>query len=337
MKALKILIWILGILAFFILVVPLLLPKTYTVERSAEINAPIETAYIIAADFDYRTKWDPWLSMDPDAEVCIIGESKTIGSGYTWDGEVIGSGKMTIKELEENKKIISDLEFFNPRPGKANVLWTFSEKNEKTLAYWSINGSLAYPVERLMGLFMDKILGPDLEKGIESFKGLCEETGIIPQARTGEIGEKEMPGRGVLTMLRETNLSEIGLVLGECYGQLMAYAGKNNASVTGAPFAIYLTYNRETGDVKLMPGIPVAKKLPSKGEIKYQEFDPTRVVYASHFGTYPTISVTYDAIGEYLKKNKIEPAGNPWEEYVTDPGSVESEYLIETLVYFPVK
>ena len=337
MKVLKILLWVLGTLVFITLIVPLLLPKTYTVKRSAEIKAPIETAYLIAADFDYRPKWDPWLSMDPDAEVSIIGESNKVGSGYTWDGEVIGSGKITIKELEENKKIISDLEFFDPRPGKADVLWTFSEINGITSASWSIMGNLAYPVERLMGLFMDKMLGPDLEKGIESFKGLCEETGIIPQPRTGKIGEKEMPGRGVLTILRETNLSEIGLVLGECYGQIMAYAGKNNASVTGAPFAIYLTYNRETGDMKLMPGIPIAKKLPSKGDIKYQEFGPTRVVYASHFGPYPTISVTYDAIGEYLKNNKIEPAGNPWEEYVTDPGSVDSEYLIETVVYFPVK
>ncbi len=337
MKALKTLLWVLGIIVFLVLIVAFLLPKTYTVKRSIEINIPVETAYFIASDFDYRSRWDPWLSMDPDAEVSIIGESKTVGSGYTWDGELIGSGKLTIKELDKNKKIISDLEFFNPRPGKAEVIWNFSEKNEKTLATWSIMGNLSYPVERLMGLFMDKILGSDLEKGIESFKLLCEEPGLILLPRTGEIGKKEMPGRGVLTMLRETNLSEIGLVLGECYGQMMSYAKENNASLTGAPFAIYLTYNRENGDMKLMPGIPVGKKLLSKGDIKYQEFDPTRVVYASHFGPYPTISITYDAIGEYLKINKIEAAGNPWEEYVTDPGSVDSEYLIETIVYFPVK
>ncbi len=176
MKALKVLLWVLGILVLLVLIVPLLFPKTYTVKRSIEINAPVETVYLIAADFDYRPKWDPWLSMDTDAEVSIIGESITVGSGYTWDGELIGSGKLTIKKLEKNKKIVSELIFLNPRPGKADVTWTFLEKNEITLVTWSIEGSLSYPVERLMGLFMDKMLGPDLEKGIESFKVLCEET-----------------------------------------------------------------------------------------------------------------------------------------------------------------
>jgi effector-binding domain-containing protein len=61
------------------------------------------------------------------------------------------------------------------------------------------------------------------------------------------------------------------------------------------------------------------------------------VVYASHFGPYNTIKLMYDEIGNYLKNNNITPVGNPWEEYVTDPGSVESEYLIETIVYFPIK
>lgn len=190
MKILKVLLWILGILAFIVLILPLALSKTYTVERSAEIDAPLKTVYYLASDFTYRSKWDPWLAQDTLAEIQIIGESNKVGSGYEWNGEIIGSGKLTIMELEENKKILSDLEFINPRSGKADVIWTFSEENGQTLANWSLRGSLAYPVERLMGPFMDKMLDPALEQGLESFKQLCEEAPDIPQPKTSEIKMK---------------------------------------------------------------------------------------------------------------------------------------------------
>ncbi len=337
MKILKVLLWILGVLAILVLALPLALPKIYTVERSAEIDAPPETVFYLASDFNYRSKWDPWLTQDTLAYVTVIGEGNNIGSGYEWKGEIIGSGKLTIKEMEKNKKIISDLEFFNPRPGKADVIWSFSEKEGKTVANWSIQGSLSYPVERLMGPFMDKILGPAVGQGMESFKKLCEETKYIPQPRTGEIGIKEIPGRKVLTITMDANMAQIGQVLGESYQKLMEYANSGKVSMAGAPFAVYETYNRETGDLKLTPGIPVASKLKSKGEIKYAETGPQKVVFASHFGPYNTINLTYDKIGDYLKKNNIVSVGKPWEEYVTDPGSVESEYLIETIVYFPIK
>jgi len=101
--------------------------------------------------------------------------------------------------------------------------------------------------------------------------------------------------------------------------------------------ATYLEFTEETGDITLEAGVPVSEKIDSRDDILVKELPEMHAVTAIHFGPYETISVTYDALGNYIEDNGKEITGTPWEEYLTDPTTVSNPYLIKTIVCFPVK
>ena len=176
MKVLKYIMIILGIIVGLFLIVALFLPATYTVERSLKIDQPVEKVYKTISSFSDRLKWDPWMEMDPDAIVTFTGPDSGVGASYTWDGEIVGQGKIVITEIIENEFVKSDLEFIVPFESKSKITWELTKIDSVTTnVSWSNTGNSDYPIGRYMGLTMDSMLGPDFEKGLnnlaEYFKG----------------------------------------------------------------------------------------------------------------------------------------------------------------------
>ena len=64
----------------------------FTVEKSIEIEAPIEKVYAAIRDFREWVPWSLWLISEPDCPL-DYGED---GKSYSWEGKIIGSGKMEI-------------------------------------------------------------------------------------------------------------------------------------------------------------------------------------------------------------------------------------------------
>jgi effector-binding domain-containing protein len=61
-----------------------------------------------------------------------------------------------------------------------------------------------------------------------------------------------------------------------------------------------------------------------------------KAVKATHIGPYATLAGTYDALQKFLGAQGMSAAGEPWEQYISDPGNTPQERLI-TYVYWPVK
>lgn len=174
MKVLKIILIVVTVIAALFLLVAAFLPAEYRVERSAVIGKPVEEVYSYTVDFTYRAAWDPWFQMEPTAGSEIHIAEGFLGSSWTWEGEKLGSGTLTIRELVENESIVSSLEFRTPRPASSTVRWAFQTVEEGTGVHWSVEGSLSYPVERFFGLMMDGMLGKDLERGLANLKSRIE-------------------------------------------------------------------------------------------------------------------------------------------------------------------
>ena len=65
MKALKIVLMAVGVLAALFFIIAAFLPSRYTVERSIEINKAPEVVFEQVADFNNYLKWNPWSKMEP--------------------------------------------------------------------------------------------------------------------------------------------------------------------------------------------------------------------------------------------------------------------------------
>ena len=169
----KIFIFIMALIAL-LLVLAIFLPSSYKVERSLTINAPAEVVYKQVIDLNNYLKWNPWSKMDPEAKQTVAEKSFGVGASWSWDGEVVGKGGLTITEAVEYTSIKTELEFTEPRQDKGIGHWFFEESGGTTIVTWSMEGDLGYPVGRYMGLMMDGMLGEQFEQGLENIKTIVE-------------------------------------------------------------------------------------------------------------------------------------------------------------------
>ena len=175
MRALKVLIIILATLCG----IAFLLPKNFTVVRTIEINSSIENVFGQVNILINWSNWSPWHKMDPNASYTYSNTDAGIGAFYSFEGdpELIGSGSLTILESTKNKSIRTEVIFLNEEEeiGRGNGEWSFNDKNGVTQVSWSFIGDMGNnPVARWIGLMMDSMLGPQLEKGLINMKEYLE-------------------------------------------------------------------------------------------------------------------------------------------------------------------
>ncbi len=162
-------------LVVLLLVLAIFLPSNYKVERSTTINAPVEKVFIQVADLNNYLKWNPWSQMDKEAKNTITENSQRAGATWSWEGEVVGKGSLTIVKAEKYKSIETKIIFTSPRQDEGKGFWTFEDINGTTKVTWWMEGELNYPIGRFMGLMMESMLGDNFEKGLASLKELTEE------------------------------------------------------------------------------------------------------------------------------------------------------------------
>ena len=152
------------------------LPSQYTVTRSIVIDKPQNEVFEYVVNFHYWRRWNPWVEMEPDAEYKIEGTIRKADASWSWSGETIGNGKLTLREVVPHTLIKSDLVFTSPREGAAQDVWEFMPEGQQgTTVVWRNTGELEWPLGRLVGLVVEgQILGPAFEKGLANIKHLAE-------------------------------------------------------------------------------------------------------------------------------------------------------------------
>lgn len=173
MKALKIILIIIGILVAAMLIIPLFTPAT--AEVSAEIEIALEASQIFpaVASFENRDVWDPWVAQDATTKVSVDYIAGYVGSTYSWDGEQLGTGKMQVVSVKEDSYIESSL-WFGEVETPSLVEWKFTPTDGGTHVVWSFSQETKYPVGRLGMIFGKIFLKQSFELGLASLKGYLE-------------------------------------------------------------------------------------------------------------------------------------------------------------------
>ncbi len=149
---------------------------TYTVERIATINAPAASIYAHIADFHNWTAWSPWDDLDPDMERTYSGTESGAGATYFWSGNrKAGEGRMEITEAVEASRVSIALDFLKPFKSSSTTTFDLKTDGEATRVTWTMVGPMTL-MTRVMSIFknMDKMIGPDFEKGLERLKTVAE-------------------------------------------------------------------------------------------------------------------------------------------------------------------
>lgn len=163
-----------GLIALLI-ILAFVLPGSYKVKKSINVNSDISKCYDMVADLNNYRDWNPWSKMEPDAKKSISGTPKTVGHRYDWEGKKIGVGSLTVKRVELNKAVDLDLEFVKPFKSLADDNWVFEQlPNNQVKITWSNSGDLPPGMARLMGPMITKNLNKQFEQGLNSIKEMCE-------------------------------------------------------------------------------------------------------------------------------------------------------------------
>lgn len=154
-------------------------PDKVSLSRKVEIAAPPEKVFAHIADFNKWDAWSPWASLDPDAEMKIEGEGLGQRMAWTSQKREVGEGAQEIVELDPPSRLVTALEF--PDMGRARATFDVTPAGEGTSVEWRLDTNMRegvplmrQPMATMFGFFMDKMVGPQYEKGLASLKSVVE-------------------------------------------------------------------------------------------------------------------------------------------------------------------
>jgi hypothetical protein len=172
----------LGVLGVFGLIVAVVLvlaatkPDQIHVERKLVMQGTPADVFPYANDLRKFTTWIPWTDLDPNMTIEYSDPSAGAGAWYTWAGnDDVGSGRMDMISTEPTK-VVHKLQFVEPFASES--LATVSMKAigaDQVEVTWAFDQEANFGT-KIMCVFMDmdKMMGPDFEKGLSKLEVLVE-------------------------------------------------------------------------------------------------------------------------------------------------------------------
>ena len=113
--------------------------------------------------------------MDPEMKKDFSGTDGSVGCIYYWDGEKAGKGEQKITRVVEGDRMEAEIHFIKPFEGMAQThVVTEEVAPGRTKVTWGMKGESKYPMN-FMNLFMDSMLGADLDESLATLKVVLEQ------------------------------------------------------------------------------------------------------------------------------------------------------------------
>lgn len=179
MGILKKILVVLILLLSIVLIAAYFMPKTYAVEREITINKPVDSVFNYVKYLKNQNQFSVWANIDPKMKSTYKGTDGTVGAISAWESNVkdVGVGEQEITKIIPGKRLEFALRFKKPMDDTAvGFLSTESVAGNQTKVKWGINGIIPYPMNIMLPMLkMDKMIGKDLQQGLDNLKAQLEE------------------------------------------------------------------------------------------------------------------------------------------------------------------
>ncbi|HAH23674.1 MAG TPA: polyketide cyclase [Prolixibacteraceae bacterium] len=179
MKALKIIgLTLVGIIVLA-LIIGLFVNGNYAVEREVTINKSKQVVFDYVKYLKNQNNFSVWAKADPNMKKVFTGEDGAVGCVSSWDSKVkdVGKGEQKIIKIADGERIDYELHFIEPFESTDYAyMTTEAVTDNQTKVKWGFNGKMKYPMNLMMlCMNMEKMLAPDLEKGLGNLKSILEQ------------------------------------------------------------------------------------------------------------------------------------------------------------------
>jgi effector-binding domain-containing protein len=347
MRFLKNLLLFLIVVIVALIGIAFVLPSSAHVERSITINRPASQVFAVLNSYRRFNDWSPWAAKDPNTKYSMTGPASGVGAKFSWQGDpkTVGSGSQEITESTPTSSITTALDFGDMGKARAHFALTPDAAPTATKVVWTLDtqaplaldGEIVWNVVgRYMGLFMDKMVGPDYEQGLAKLKNVVE--GFPAADITGVQGEEVQRVAQKIYFVSAscgTDADSAKVVLTDAYGKLGEFMKANALGMQGAPMTITTSY--DANGWKFDAAMPVDRNdAATSGDIKSGETYAGKAVQFTHVGGYDKIGDTVQKAYAWLAVQGYKPKDRLIEEYISDPGNTPPDQL-QTRLVIPVQ
>lgn len=151
-------------------------PDSFSVERSADLDATPAALYEQVNNHHNFEKWNPFSEGDPGVKNTFSGPDSGVGAVCSWEGGKSGKGTSTIMESKPNELVRFRMDWKEPMEGTSTVDFIFKPEGDKTRVTWKMYGTQTFP-GKVCSLFMstEKMCGPMFEKGLANLGKAAKE------------------------------------------------------------------------------------------------------------------------------------------------------------------
>ena len=347
MKIIKRILITLVVIVLLIVAIGFLLPGKVRVERSLVIKAPVEIIHAQINNLKNWEKWSPWQKMDPAMKTIYSGSDAGAGASSKWEStnKNVGSGSMTITSSSDDS-ICTAMDLMEN--GTAIGKFVFVKADSGTKVTWSMQSDMGMnPIGRIFGLFMDKMVGPDFEKGLAGIKELAESIPVKPKSKFN-VMEEDAGERVYIIKKDSLGWAQISEFYQKNLPLMFAAIGKAKLEMAGAPSGLFFSWDTVSKSTVMAAAIPVkpagnsSNGSKGKAKIKVKDFETLilpagKNLHIAYMGGYNGIGAAHNAMDDYMKEKNFLQGSPVIEEYVTDPSKEPDSTKWLTNVFYPVK
>lgn len=175
----KKLLFVLVAIVVILLAVAYFTPRNFSLSKSITINAPRETVYDYVRFLSSQEKYSVWVMADPNIAMQYTGTDGAVGATSSWKSEMknVGVGAQTITALVPNEKMTVEIRFEKPMKATNYADTTLEVVGGQTKVTNTFYGTNKFPMN-ITNLFLDKIIGGDIEKNMENLKKNLESSDV---------------------------------------------------------------------------------------------------------------------------------------------------------------
>lgn len=338
MKIIKALLFSLVALVAIAATVGFFSPAHVHVERSIVINAPAEIVFAQVNNFKNWKSWSPWYKKDTAMKMEFNSIETGAGAGYKWSSNNpdVGSGDMTMTASTPDSICTAINLKYGPSMGK----FFFAKKDSATQVTWVMEKDMGMnPIGRLMGRFMDKMLGPDFESGLANLKQVAEAIPTGPKTYRGyEVKEEDAAEKIYIIKKDSITWDSIETYCSKNIPLIFEAIGKAKLEIAGAVSNLYFKWDSISKTAVMAVAVPVI----GDAKTKVKGFETLVVpsgknLHIVYMGSYNSIGNAHYAMDDYMKQNNFLQGSPVTEEYLLGPDKETDSTKWVTNVYYRVR
>ncbi len=299
--------------------------------RKREMPVPVDEVFNTVLDLKTWPEWNPWLIHEPGAKIVASDNCNQEGGSYSWDGKVVGAGKLSHVAITPNKSIRQQIEFIRPFKSTNQVNWYFEAKADSTLVEWEMEGSMPF-LFRFMAKNIAPMIAKDYDLGLALLQGYLQPDS--PHPRLSFRGKETLDDFHYWAIPFNGNLRDLESNRKTSLATLESAAGAD----VGLGLTIYREIDNQQAHFRAEFAVPVPGTLPECG-YPTRQFNGGRYFQIELLGSHEFLPLAWYAAFSHCRMHKIklDKSRPSLEIYHKKPESVEDSNQVRSILYLPIR